>query len=78
MITVPYVCRMSFSDKLAGDLDGRAKLILDWMVSRSLTPDDRHCWGLFLDKNADVPTKTVLIEVEPYVGSRMPSRARAA
>ena len=40
-ITEPYQCKMVFP-RIRGDLDGRAKLILDWMVSRKLTPDDKH------------------------------------
>jgi hypothetical protein len=39
-ITGPYGARMIFP-KVRGDLDGRAKLLLDWMVSRKLTPDDK-------------------------------------
>lgn len=48
-ITGPYTCKMVFPE-LRGDLDGRAKLILDWMVSRGLTPDDKHLRKLELEK----------------------------
>jgi Holliday junction resolvase RusA-like endonuclease len=44
----PFYCRMDFP-KLRGDLDGRAKLLLDWMVSRELIPDDKHLGGLVLN-----------------------------
>ena len=27
-----------------GDVDGRIKLILDYLVSREITDHDRHCW----------------------------------
>jgi Holliday junction resolvase RusA-like endonuclease len=45
--TTPFYCRMDFP-QLRGDLDGRAKLLLDWMVSRGITPDDKHLGGLVL------------------------------
>jgi len=41
-ISGAYTCKMLFPPKIRGDLDGRAKLILDWMVSRGLTWDDRY------------------------------------
>ena len=68
-ITVPYVCRMIFPRSLRGDLDGRAKHILDWMVSRNLTIDDRYCWGLYLDKEVGDLGGIVRIEVLPHAGS---------
>ena len=42
----PYICGMIFPLKLKGDLDNRAKCILDWMVSRELTSDDRYLMGV--------------------------------
>src|SRR4249919_1934508 len=42
-----YICGMIFPQALKGDLDGRAKLILDWMVSRGLTSDDKFLQGVF-------------------------------
>jgi len=39
-VTGHYRVKMVFPE-IHGDLDGRAKLILDWMVSRKLTSDDR-------------------------------------
>jgi hypothetical protein len=63
-ITTPYTCKMTFPKDLLGDLDGRAKLILDWMVSRDLTIDDKHCRKMLLeygDWKYDVQ-----VEVEPH------------
>lgn len=75
-ITVPYICRMVFP-KIRGDIDGRGKLLLDFMVSRELTIDDKHCWGLFLEKT-DRDGNLVHIEVEPHAGSQLSSKPRAA
>jgi Holliday junction resolvase RusA-like endonuclease len=44
-ISPPFRCHMEFP-RLRGDLDGRIKLILDYLVSRRITPDDRHCCEL--------------------------------
>jgi len=65
-IEVPFQCRMTFPP-LAGDIDGRAKLILDWLVSRNLTIDDRHCKKLTLVKD-DTRNKLDMVDIEvaPY------------
>lgn len=39
-ITGAYACAMTFPAMTRGDLDGRQKLILDWLVSRNLVEDD--------------------------------------
>jgi len=64
----PYRCKMVFPLGTPGDLDGRAKLIIDWMVSRGLTLDDKHLMSLQLDYgNLESPrSTTVEIEVTPY------------
>jgi Holliday junction resolvase RusA-like endonuclease len=49
----PFYCRMDFP-KLRGDLDGRAKLILDFLVSREITPDDKFLGGLVLNVRPDL------------------------
>lgn len=36
----PYSCEMLFPDMAQGDLDGRLKLILDWLVSRKIVQSD--------------------------------------
>ena len=64
-IDVPFSVRMTFPHGLGGDVDGRAKLILDWMVSRNLTVDDKHCRRLLLQFGSS--SGLVEIEVEPYV-----------
>ena len=48
----PYTCRMVFP-QMRGDLDSRAKLILDWIVSRGLTSDDKFLQNLELKKDSD-------------------------
>lgn len=39
-ISGPYRCKMVFPERVRGDLDGRQKLIIDWLVSRKLVPGD--------------------------------------
>lgn len=62
-ISGPYTCKMVFPPKMRGDLDGRAKLILDWMVSRSLTSDDRYLQKLILERDNEFNTDHVWIVV---------------
>jgi Holliday junction resolvase RusA-like endonuclease len=64
-ITAPYSCKMVFP-KLRGDLDGRAKLLLDWMVSRGLTIDDKHCRKLELEIDIEANGDLVWIRVQPW------------
>jgi len=45
----PFPCVMEFPP-LKGDTDNRATLLLDYMVSRDITPDDRHCCELVLKR----------------------------
>ena len=66
-ITVPYQCRMTFPLGMGGDLDGRAKLILDWLVKRELVIDDKHCRRLHLEiDHMRWHGRDVYVEVEPY------------
>ena len=65
----PYACVMRFQEHLRGDLDGRAKLILDWMVSRNITDDDSNCRELSLKCDGRAGKAFVEIEVTPYAGS---------
>jgi Holliday junction resolvase RusA-like endonuclease len=48
-LSPPFRCYMEFP-RLKGDIDNRAKLLLDYMVSREITPDDRHCCELLLKR----------------------------
>lgn len=36
----PYTLQMVFPDTIRGDIDGRQKLIIDWLVSRNLVQGD--------------------------------------
>jgi Holliday junction resolvase RusA-like endonuclease len=57
----PYRCVLLLP-RFKGDLDGRIKLLLDWMVRRQITPDDRHCVELVVRKGS-APDKMVWIEL---------------
>lgn len=46
-ISPPFRVHMDFPH-LKGDIDNRAKLLLDYLVSRRITPDDKHCCELLL------------------------------
>lgn len=76
-IKVPYACFMRFPKAKGADIDGRAKLILDWMVSRNLTIDDRYCRRLALEIDETIRDNLVRIEVTADVGSQLPSEPGA-
>jgi Holliday junction resolvase RusA-like endonuclease len=81
-ITGPYTCKMVFPPRMRGDLENRSKLIMDWLVSRGLTPDDKHLQGLILERDNEFNTDHVWIvvrgadvrPVEAAAGSK-PSRS---
>lgn len=72
-----YICGMIFPWTLHGDLDGRGKLILDWMVSRELTSDDRFLIGLHCVRDERVPDGQVIVQAAERgdAGSQLPSSA---
>jgi Holliday junction resolvase RusA-like endonuclease len=79
-ITVPFACKMTFPKNLRGDIDGRIKAVLDWMVSRNLTIDDKHCKKLLVEyggwSDSDVDD-VVQIEVTTYVKDGEPGKGPA-
>jgi Holliday junction resolvase RusA-like endonuclease len=58
----PYACAMIFPRALKGDLDNRAKCVLDWMVSRELTSDDKYLMDLHLVRD-NTPSGYVIVQV---------------
>jgi len=64
-----YSVKMVFPP-LRGDLDGKAKLILDWMVSRKLTPDDKFLRGLDTKIDGEHIGNLVWIKVWSVQGDR--------
>ncbi len=41
-----YCVDLHVPAKMRGDVDNRPKAVLDWMVSRGLTPDDANAWSV--------------------------------
>ena len=62
----PYTCKMIFPSRMRGDLDNRSKLILDWMVRRGLTPDDKHLRGLVLERDDKSHAGHVWVAIEEF------------
>jgi Holliday junction resolvase RusA-like endonuclease len=58
----PYKCGMIFPRTLRGDLDNRAKCVLDWMVSRGLTSDDKYLMSSH-PVRGDAPCGYVIVQV---------------
>lgn len=68
-VNVPYTCSILYPRSMVGDIDGRCKLLLDFMVSRDLTLDDRYCRRLLLD-HGDWEEDICWIEVEAYAAKQ--------
>ena len=64
-IEVPFYCKMIFPHNMHGDLDGRIKLILDWLWKRDLTCDDRYCSKLETERCPDTGESLVWVLVQP-------------
>lgn len=60
-LSPPFRCHLELP-KIKGDIDNRIKLLLDYLVSREITPDDRHCTELVV-KQAGQADNMVLIRL---------------
>jgi|SRR5215472_2896833 len=49
-IKAAYRVSILLPSSVRGDIDNRIKLILDWLVSRELTPDDSLCKSIEIRK----------------------------
>jgi hypothetical protein len=49
-----YSVRIVMPENMRGDEDNRVKPVLDWLVSRRLTPDDRYLRGHSVDRDPDL------------------------
>lgn len=75
----PYICGMIFPRKMKGDLDNRVKLILDWLVSRELTSDDKYLMSYHPVRD-ETPYDCVIIQAveRPDAGPFVPSATSLA
>jgi Holliday junction resolvase RusA-like endonuclease len=61
-----YHVTIYMPEDLRGDEDNRVKPVLDWMVSRQLTPDDKHLRGHEVKRCPDVPKDMLWIVVREH------------
>lgn len=59
----PYAVSIRVPFKMRGDIDNRAKPLLDWLVSRELTADDKHLHRLTIERGDTIGPKMCEIEV---------------
>jgi Holliday junction resolvase RusA-like endonuclease len=64
-ITVPFDVTLILP-KHRGDADGRGKLVLDWLVSRNLTIDDKHVRQVVIKVDEGRSDNLVWVEVKPH------------
>jgi hypothetical protein len=67
-ITVPFDVHLVFP-RIRGDVDGRGKLVIDWLVSRGLTIDDKHARRVTLEIDLERTDGLVHVEVKPHARS---------
>ena len=58
-----YIVHIRIPQKLRGDADNRIKPILDFLVSRSVTDDDKHCQKVTCERD---PNLTDFCEVNVW------------
>lgn len=58
-----YSFIMRVPANMRGDVDGRLKAILDFLVSRNLTSDDSQCWSSKVERDESIEKGFCEIEV---------------
>lgn len=61
-----YHARLLFPATMKGDVDGRGKAVLDFLVKRAITPDDARCWAVLLSRSFDVEEHFCHVLVEDF------------
>lgn len=59
-----YTVKIMLPDTMRGDVDGPIKMVLDYLVSREITPDDRHCASVTATKEIMPRNDQCLVVVE--------------
>ncbi len=57
----PYQAIIRLPEKLNGDIDNRAKAVLDLMVKHKITPDDRHLHKLTIERTPGIASACVSV-----------------
>jgi Holliday junction resolvase RusA-like endonuclease len=67
-----YIVEITLPEMIRGDIDNRSKALIDFLVAKGLTPDDKHMWKVSIERNPNVPPG------ECHVTARGIKTARAA
>lgn len=49
-----YIVEISLPEMMRGDIDNRAKGVVDFLVSRGITPDDKHLWRVSVERDPNM------------------------
>lgn len=63
-ITGRYMLRIILPQNMRGDASNRIKICEDFLVSREVTPDDKHCQKASAERDASVPAHVCRVEIE--------------
>lgn len=64
-ISAPYELEIRIPKATRGDADNRVKAVSDFLVRVQVTPDDRHCQKVTIERDASVPALICLVRVLP-------------
>lgn len=65
IILGPWSCSISVPPKMRGDIDNRAKAILDLLVSHGIVGDDAFCHRLLVERDG-TETNAAIVRLRPY------------
>lgn len=66
-ISGPYTVHISVPINMRGDADNRAKAMVDQLVRLELTPDDKHCQKVTVERWHMVEEGQCIVVVKPHV-----------
>lgn len=67
-VTGPYEVSIKLPRSMRGDIDGRGKAVLDYLVKRAVTPDDEYCERIVLERSSEVEDSFCHVTVEDFAG----------
>ena len=74
----PFALQIRLPVKMRGDIDNRAKAILDLLVKHGVTPDDSKTWRLIVERHPSVrdgSCQFALSEIDPNTGAERAEEA---
>ena len=65
-VSGPYQLRIFVPANMRGDVSNRVKAVEDFLVTQSVTPDDRHCVHVSAERSPDVQPGRMRVEITEW------------